>query len=162
MQYNRDAAVAYADKWAYGRNPRFFDFSDLGGDCTNFASQVLYAGSGVMNYTPLYGWFYISANDRTPSWTGVEELYRFLVSNTGAGPQARVTGLAEIDRGDIIQLKFDYGERFDHSPVVMDVGMRTPNTILLAAHSNDANCRPLSSYNYREIRPLHIVNVGEG
>lgn len=162
MQYNRDAAVAYADKWAYGRNPRFFDFSDLGGDCTNFASQVLYAGSGVMNYTPLYGWFYISTNDRTPSWTGVEELYRFLVSNTGAGPQARVTGLAEIDRGDIIQLKFDYGERFDHSPVVIDVGMRTPNTILLAAHSNDANCRPLSSYNYRELRPLHIVNVGEG
>lgn len=162
MQYNRDAAVAYADKWAYGRNPRFFDFLDLGGDCTNFASQVLYAGSGVMNYTPLYGWFYISTNDRTPSWTGVEELYRFLVSNTGAGPQARVTGLAEIDRGDIIQLKFDYGERFDHSPVVIDVGMRTPNTILLAAHSNDANCRPLSSYNYRELRPLHIVNVGEG
>ncbi|MCC8169878.1 MAG: amidase domain-containing protein [Oscillospiraceae bacterium] len=161
MQYNRDAAVAYADRWAYGRNPRFFDFSDLGGDCTNFASQTLYAGSGVMNYTPLYGWFYISANDRTPSWTGVNELYQFLVTNTGAGLQARVSTLAEIERGDIIQIRFKGGTRFDHSPVVMDVGMRTPETILLAAHSNDANCRPLSSYNYRELRPLHIVNVGE-
>lgn len=161
MQYNRDAAVAYADKWAYGRNPRFFDFSELGGDCTNFASQVLYAGSGVMNYTPVYGWFYISADNRTPSWTGVNELYRFLVSNTAAGPQARVTGLSEIEKGDIIQLKFSYGDRFDHSPVVMDVGMRTPDTILMAAHTNDANCRPLSSYNYIELRPLHIVNVGE-
>jgi hypothetical protein len=161
MQYNRDAAVEYAHKWAYGRNPRFFDFSELGGDCTNFASQVLYAGSGVMNYTPTYGWFYISADDRTPSWTGVNELYRFLVANSGAGPQARVVTLSEIDKGDIIQLKFNYGEKFDHSPVVVDVGIRTPDTILLAAHSNDSDCRPLSTYRYKELRPLHIVNVGE-
>ena len=52
MEYNRANAVAYAKKWAYGRNPKYYDFSDLGGDCTNFASQCIYAGSGVMNYTP--------------------------------------------------------------------------------------------------------------
>lgn len=161
MVYDRDAAVAYAKKWAYGRNPAFFDFSDLGGDCTNFASQVLYAGSGVMNYTPTFGWYYISVNNRAPAWTGVNELYRFLVNNTGPGPQARVVNLSQIDRGDIIQLKFTEGEKFDHSPVVTDVGNRTPATILLAAHSRDALCRPLASYSYTEIRPLHIVNVGE-
>lgn len=161
MQYNRAAAREYADEWAYRRNPRFFDFSEIGGDCTNFASQVLYAGSGVMNYTPVYGWYYISTNDRTASWTGVNELYRFLVNNKGAGPQARVVGLNEIDIGDIIQLRFSGTGRFDHSPVVMDVGMRTPDTILLAAHTNDANCRPLSTYPYNALRPLHIFNVGE-
>lgn len=161
MQYNRAAAREYADEWAYRRNPRFFDFSEIGGDCTNFASQVLYAGSGVMNYTPVYGWFYISTNDRTASWTGVNELYRFLVNNKGPGPQARVVGLNEIDVGDIIQLRFSGTGRFDHSPVVMDVGMRTPDTILIAAHSNDANCRPLSTYRYNALRPLHIFNVGE-
>ena len=59
MEYNRANAVAYAKKWAYGRNPKYYDFSDLGGDCTNFASQCIYAGSGVMNYTPTYGWYYI-------------------------------------------------------------------------------------------------------
>lgn len=161
MQYNRAAAKEYANEWAYRRNPRFFDFSEIGGDCTNFASQVLYAGSGVMNYTPVYGWFYISANDRTASWTGVNELYNFLVNNRGAGPQARLVGLNEIDVGDIIQLRFSGTGRFDHSPVVMDVGLRTPDTILVAAHTNDANCRPLSSYNYNALRPLHIFNVGE-
>ena len=161
MQYNRAAAKEYADEWAYRRNPRFFDFSEIGGDCTNFASQVLYAGSGVMNYTPIYGWFYISTNDRTASWTGVNELYNFLVNNRGPGPQARVVGLDEIDIGDIIQLRFKGEGRFDHSPVVTDVGMRTPDTILLAAHSNDANCRPLSTYPYNALRPLHIFNVGE-
>jgi len=34
MEYNRANAVAYAKKWAYGRNPKYYDFSDLGGDCT--------------------------------------------------------------------------------------------------------------------------------
>lgn len=161
MIYDRNAAVAYAERWAYGRNPEYYDFSELGGDCTNFASQVLYAGSGVMNYTRIYGWYYISLNDRAPAWTGVNELYRFLVSNQGPGPQAVVTGLDRIEKGDIIQLRFESEELFDHSPVVTDPGMRTPDTILLAAHSRDARCRPLSSYYYDALRPLHIINVGE-
>lgn len=160
MIYNRENAVAYAKKWAYRRNPDYFDFSELGGDCTNFASQCLFAGAGVMNYTPVYGWFYISTNNRTPSWTGVNELYRFLVNNTGPGPQGRVVSLSEIEAGDIIQLRFTYADRFDHSPVVVDVGERTPDTILLAAHSKDCDCRQLSTYNYTALRPLHIYNVG--
>lgn len=161
MQYNRAAARAYADRWAYFRNPRFYDFSQIGGDCTNFASQVIYAGSGVMNYTPTYGWYYISLNNRAPAWTGVEELYRFLVNNKGAGPQGRIVDLSGIDVGDIIQLRFEGNGRFDHTPVVMDVGERTPDTILIAAHSRDVNCRPLSSYIYNAMRPIHIYNVGE-
>lgn len=161
MMYNRQKAVEYANKWAYGRNPKFFDFSDIGGDCTNFASQCIFAGSGIMNYTPIYGWYYITANNRTPSWTGVNELYRFLVNNKSSGPQGRVVSLDKIDNGDIIQLKFNPGTRFDHSPVVIDVGERTPQTIKLAAHTIDSNCRPLSSYSYIEARPIHIFNVGE-
>ena len=161
MEYNRAAAVAYANEWAYRRNPEYFDFSDLGGNCTNFASQCLYAGSGVMNYTPIYGWYYISLNNRAPAWAGVDELYRFLTTNRGAGPRGRVTGLDAIRDGDIIQLKFDEGTRFDHSPVVVDAGDNTPSGILVAANSYDANCRPLSTYNYVDMRPIHIVDVGE-
>ena len=37
--YDRRAAVLYAHRWAYGRNPAFYDYEGLGGDCTNFASQ---------------------------------------------------------------------------------------------------------------------------
>lgn len=161
MIYNREKVVEYVNKWAYRRNPKYFDFSDIGGDCTNFASQCLYAGSGIMNYTPVYGWFYRSTNDRTASWTGVNELYRFLVNNRGAGPQGRVVPLREIDKGDIVQLRFGNGVRFDHSPVVVDAGDGTPQTIKVAAHSNDSNCRPLSSYSYTALRPIHIFNVGE-
>ena len=30
--YDRAGAVAYAHHWAYGRNPRFYDYERLGGD----------------------------------------------------------------------------------------------------------------------------------
>ena len=33
--YDRRAAVRYALDWAFARNPRFYDFEDIGGDCTN-------------------------------------------------------------------------------------------------------------------------------
>ena len=56
MHYDRSAAVAYARKWAFGRNPEYYDFGGIGGDCTNFVSQCLYAGAGVMNFTPELGW----------------------------------------------------------------------------------------------------------
>ncbi len=161
MVYDRRAAVAYAKEWAYRRNPRFYDFSDIGGDCTNFASQCIYAGAGVMNYTPTYGWFYISTNNRTPSWTGVNELYRFLVNNRGAGPQGRVVPLSGIQDGDIVQLQFMDDDRFDHTPVVVDRGLGTPDTVLVAAHSRDSDCRPLSTYNYINLRPINIYNIGE-
>ena len=160
MIYNREEAFRYAKRWAFGRNPRYFDFQNLGGDCTNFASQVLFAGSGVMNYTPTFGWYYNSLNSRAPAWTGVNELYRFLVSNRGPGPQGRESLLSEIEVGDIIQLRFGSSGGFDHSPIVVDVGRRTPETILVAAHTNDAFMRPLSSYSYNALRPIHIYNVG--
>ncbi len=160
MIYDRQKAVEYAHRWAFSRNPMYYDFENIGGDCTNFASQVLFAGAGVQNYTPTFGWYYISAGNRAPAWTGVNELYGFLVNNRGAGPQGRVTDLQQIEPGDIIQLKFGYYERFDHSPVVVDAGRRTPGTILVAAHTNDSDYRPLSTYRYTELRPIHITGVG--
>ncbi len=158
MPYNREAAAAYAHKWAYGFNPDFYNFDDIGGDCTNFASQCLYAGGLEMNYTPVFGWYYRSVNDRAPAWTGVNELYDFLVNNKGVGPRARVVDFAGIELADLIQINFGRSDRFDHTPVVVDVGERTPETILVAAHSCPADCRPLSSYNYRAVRCLHIIN----
>ena len=161
MRYDREKAVRYARRWALGRNPAYYDFSDIGGDCTNFASQCIFAGCGIMNLTPVFGWYYINVNDRAPAWTGVNELYDFLVSNTGAGPRGRVVRLREIKAGDIVQLRFGQGERFDHTPVVTDPGRGTPGTILVAAHSNDSLDRPLSTYRYAALRPIHIYDIGD-
>ena len=159
--YDRIAAVLYAHKWAYGRNPAFYDYEDIGGDCTNFASQCIYAGSGVMNFTPTFGWYYINANRKAPAWTGVPYLYNFLTreNRRSIGPLGEPCGLEDLLPGDLIQLSFK-GEGFQHSPIVVAVGRPAkPENILIAAHSYDADNRPLSTYEYRNIRMLHITGV---
>lgn len=152
--YNRTAAVTYARQWALLRNPAYYDFENLGGDCTNFASQCLYAGSGIMNTTPVMGWYYRSLNDRAAAWTGVEYLYRFLVKNRSVGPYAREVSQSEALPGDIVQLGRDDGS-FYHSPVITAVSPK----ILVCAHTYDALDRPLSSYVYDRTRFLHIEGV---
>ena len=38
-----------------------------------------------MNYNKNNGWYYINGNKKSPSWTGVEFLFRFLTSNKKEG-----------------------------------------------------------------------------
>lgn len=154
--YDRIAAVFYANRWAYRRNPEFFDFQGLGGDCTNFASQCIFAGTGVMNYTPDFGWYYISSDNRAPAWSGVQYLYNFLVGNKAEGPFASDVPIENVLPGDIIQLG-DENYEFYHTMVITSVGEQ-PNAenILVAAHTYDVNCRPLDTYNIINIRFLHI------
>ncbi len=161
LPYNREKAVEYAHKWAYGRNPRYLNFENLGGDCTNFASQVIYSGSGVMNYTPVYGWFYISSYDRAPSWTGVNYLYNFLVKRDGGpGPFAEEVAMKDARPGDIVQLSFSGGDIFNHSPVIVQIkNPASYNNILVAAHTDDQDNYPLTGYEWVKIRFLHIVGV---
>ena len=154
IPYDRGAAVDYARRWALSRNPAFYDFSDIGGDCTNFVSQCIYAGAGVMNYTRDYGWYYISSSDRSPSWTGVEYLYDFLINNNSVGPYAIEVPQYEADIGDVIQLGRADGD-FYHSLLIVS----TYPMILVASHSYDALDRPLYSYNYYAARFLHIEGV---
>mgnify|MGYP003291041621 CR=1 FL=1 len=159
MPYRRRAAVDYAHVWAYGRNPDYYDYDKIGGDCTNFASQCIYAGTGVMNYTPTFGWYYIDANNKAPAWTGVEYLHNFLARNeVSPGPVALILDdLSLAEPGDVIQLRFS-GDVFQHSPIVVATDFSgDPARILLAAHSYDADFRPLSTYEYEEYRVLHIL-----
>lgn len=154
LPYHRERAVAYARQWALRRNPAYYDFEAIGGDCTSFASQCIYAGSAVMNFTPVTGWYYRSAHDRTASWTGVEYLYQFLTGNTSVGPYARVVSPREAQAGDIVQLGNRAGT-FYHSPVITAVSP----AILVAAHTFDALDRPLYSYSFDAVRFLHIEGV---
>lgn len=160
IPYDRRAAVAYANRWAYFRNPNFLDFSGIGGDCTNFASQCLLAGGAVMNYTETFGWYYIDPNNRAPAWTGVEYLYNFLTKNKDVGPYATDADITAMQPGDLVQLELDQG-RFQHTPVITEIRGRVPtmNNIYVAAHSQDANCRPLSSYAIKRVRFLHIEGI---
>ena len=108
-----------------------------------------------MNYTPTFGWYFISPNDRAPGWSGVEPFYQFMTSNEGEGPFARDVTVEQLEPGDVIQLG-DFTGRYYHSLLVTGFTNGMP---LVAAHTNDAFNRPLSSYSYDAGRYLHILGV---
>jgi hypothetical protein len=150
--YDRAAAVTYAHTWASARNPRYYNFDKLGGDCTNFISQCIFAGCGVMN-RGRNGWYYNNVNDRSASWSGVEFLHNFLTrASASPGPRGEVIGLGDAAPGDIVQLSFD-GAAFSHSLLVVETGS---GGVFVATHTYDSDYRPLGSYTFLGARVLGI------
>ena len=67
--------------------------------------------------------------------------------------------LTDLRPGDLVQLSFN-GEEFQHTPVVVRVTAPiTLDTVLIAAHSYDADNRPLSTYTFQDIRFLHVLGT---
>lgn len=155
-KYNRVAASEYAQKWALSANPKFYHFGGIGGDCTNFISQCLLAGGATMNYSPL-GWFYISSSNRSASWTSVQYLQEFLLSGKSVGPFAKVEDIQNLQVGDLIQLRQN-PTHFNHTVIITKISR---GEIYVCAHSNDALNKPLSAYEFQELRGLHIVGIRE-
>ena len=153
--YNRENAVAYARKYAFSQNSLFANFAGIGGNCTNFVSQCIYAGSCEMNYKPTFGWYYISLDERSPSWSGVEYFYNFIIENADIGPFGRVATSDELENGDVIQLARNE-EGFYHTLLV--VGFDGED-ILVAAQTDNAYARPLSTYDYDYARYIKILGV---
>ncbi len=153
LNYDRIAVYNYAKEWAYKRNPDYYDFSLLGGDCTNYCSQCIFSGAPQMNFLKTFGWYYISLNNRSPSFTGVEYLYNFLVSNTGVGPFGTPCEIADVKVGDVVQLGNINGV-FYHSPIITAI---VDGKIYVSSHSQDVFNKPLLSYNAQVIRCVHIL-----
>lgn len=161
--YDRTRAVEYARRWARSRSPLFINFTGYGGDCTSFVSQCILAGSCEMNFTPTFGWYYVSPTDRAPAWSGVEAFYDFMtgspgfaMENGGVGPYGREVSRTEVEQGDVVQLADREGD-FYHTLLVTEL---RGGEILVAAHSDDALDRRLSSYvNAASQRFIHIEGV---
>ncbi len=160
VKYDRKSALNYANKYALTYNPLYYDFTNLGGDCTNFVSQCIYAGCNIMNYTQNTGWYYNSLNNRSPAWTGVEYLYNFLINNaknntsSGFGPFAKTVSLNEIMPGDVIQL----AKNNDYFHAVIVVGFMG-GIPLVASHTRNVNNYLLTNFYFEKIRCLHILGA---
>ena len=156
INYNRQRVFEYAKRWAYDRNPKYYNFDSVGGDCTNFVSQCIYEGCKIMNYTKETGWYYINGNNKAPAWSGVEFLNNFLINNKSIGPYGKFSNQNEIEIGDIVQLSFD-GQKFAHTLVVIKIENRfSLNGIYVASHTLDSFDKSISSYAYSKIRFIHI------
>lgn len=161
IQYNRNRAVEYAQKWAFSRNPQYYNFDSVGGDCTSFASQCIYAGSNIMNYTKDKGWYYINGYSKSPSWSGVEYLYQFLTTNKLVGPYGKEIIQNNIQLGDIAQLSFN-GNMYTHTLVIVNIeNPITFSGIKIASHTFDSFNKAISEYDFEKIRFIHIEGVRE-
>lgn len=156
-EYNRYEAIKYAKKWVYGRNPHYSDFEKSGGDCTNFISQCIFAGSKVMNFNRINGWYYINGKNKSPSWSGVEFLYRFLVNNKRKGPQGKEVTSREVYPGDVAQLSFN-GKIFEHSLLILNHS-NSLDELKIATHTYDVYGKKIVDYNYSKIRFIHISRI---
>ena len=78
------------------------------------------------------------------------------MENGGTGPYGREVGRAEVTPGDVVQLADGEGDYY-HTLIVTEV---RGGEILIAAHSDDALDRRLSSYvNAASQRFIHIEGV---
>lgn len=153
--YDRARAYRYARKWAFSRNPLFNDYTGIGGNCTNFVSQCIYAGSCVMNFTPLLGWYFLSDTNRTASWTGVQYFYDFITKNQGVGPYGSESAVDKLEVGDVIQLGRET-EGYYHTLLVVG---SNDGSYTVSSQSDDAFDRPLNTYEYDFARYIHIDGV---
>jgi hypothetical protein len=149
--YDRQKAVAYADKycgaaWGSGNNFRYnkkySDYNGLGGDCTNFASQVL--GDKEGGGMPFGGGWTPSSH----AWSNADGLKNYLV-HSGRGsiikigtfkeltkPSANLPNgaVAKLNLGDLIAYEKGRGN-IDHFAVV--TGFDSHGYPLVNSHTTD-------------------------
>lgn len=150
---NIPAEIDYARKWALSRNPAYYNFESIGGDCTNFISQCILAGGAAMNFTRDTGWYYRSLHDRAAAWTSVQYFYRFMMHNHGVGPFGQEIPLRDAAPGDVIQLG---AGKYHHSLMVTALHHGIP---LVCAHTADVLDVPLTAYQFDRIRCLRITHA---
>ncbi|WCK54972.1 amidase domain-containing protein [Aneurinibacillus sp. Ricciae_BoGa-3] len=156
-RYNREKAVEYANKyagaaWGAGNNhlynKKYKDYTYLGGDCTNFSSQVLgdkEEGGGL----PMgRGWHYYSGAGGSVAWVQTDGLKNFLLYSgygrlIGRGYYESMVkptekyphgAVAELQPGDLIGYEMKNGD-VDHFSVV--VGKDDNGYPLVNSHTGD-------------------------
>lgn len=155
-RYQRERAVSYANKyaglaWGAGNNNRYNqkyrDYTDLGGDCTNFASQVLGDPEEGGGLKMTHGWRYRFKAGGSESWVRTDSFKHFLLYSGYGTVVARGTfdavvkktdkhpngAFAKIQPGDLIAYEMD-GD-VDHFSVV--VGFDVHGYPLVNSHTAD-------------------------
>ncbi|WP_138419253.1 amidase domain-containing protein [Aquibacillus sediminis] len=118
FEYDRHAAVQYAERWWNDYNPEYKQF-DV--DCTNFVSQCLRAGGAPMRGAPNKGegWWYQS-NSWSYSWAVAHSL-RWYLSGSNQGLEGKeVEDPTELLPGDVICYDFEGDGRWDHNTIVVE------------------------------------------
>ena len=125
--YSVSSAKAYAESWYNGRNPAFNSYTN---DCTNFVSQILFAGGMKMD-----GSWYSNYNGTSNSWKLVVDLYNYWSPKKQTHSSwSKTTIIQQSKAGDVIQFRKTDGTRYSHAMFVYE---KSNGTIYLSGHTND-------------------------
>lgn len=146
--YNTIAATNYALQYALNPNPNYFDFTSLGGDCTNFISQCLFAGGINMHYGEALSnncWYYRNNGDRSSSWTLANGFRQYINSSLSTISMSD-SNWSSVSSGDIIQLLS--GSSAYHSLIITGIEYTTygRKELLVCAHTTNRRHVALSTY----------------
>lgn len=163
--YDRYKAVEYIDKYWHEHNKEYFDFSDLGGNCQNFASQAIHYAGVEMDVVGDRVWkFYDDALDnsnektgRSSSWASVYYFYQYAKRNNDGGIVAD-TGINKFygEPGDIIQV--GYNKEYIHTTMISKI---VDDHILINANTTDAKNYPIEAYLYPYVRLIKILGYNQ-
>ncbi|MFP8918512.1 amidase domain-containing protein [Enterococcus innesii] len=165
---NATDVKAYAQKWWNHRNPEFPDFSDVGGNCVNYTSQLLLAGGinrisptpipdSNINKDPNY-WYSYKKSDSPPTynsslaWINVGAFYNFWKESQELIQPNNLNVQRDLEVGDVIQLQHTAGGDYYHSMVVVD---KDASTVYLTGNTTDRermDIRELKDNNIRVIK----------
>lgn len=144
--FNIEAACTYAETFALTPNPKYKSFENIGGDCTNFISQILFAGELKQNN---------SWKPYTLPWIRVEDLYLYLTTSNLASKQPNGTPLS---KGCVIQFYTpEIGRYFHNGFITYEL---QNNDYLYCCHSYNKLNYPLSQiypHRYPVLRALKII-----
>ena len=145
----RLSAVEYADKYCgaasaaeneYKYNKNYRDYNPQGGDCANFASQILFEGGKFKNN---HSWNY-DKNGATGSWLNADLFKRYMI-NSG---RASVIAYGSYDKvykssykllpGDFVA----YEKKKDITHISVVTGADSRGYSLVSCHNSDRNKVP--------------------
>lgn len=127
--------------YAHWKNyhPGYRNFNGKGGDCTNFASQVLRRGGWKDDlgwYRSNDNWWYNSQN-QTFTWAGAQNWSRFAPKRT-----MRLDNVWKVGLADILQMDYTRDGVIDHTMIVTAV---TSYDVYLTYHTTDTKNRSMKS-----------------
>ena len=136
LTYDRDAAKAYADKYALSYNPTYVSFS---ADCANFGSQVMFAG-GYPDFGDSYasGWWYDKGGTSSPSNDTYSHAWIAVANQQGAWNLKYtdfVTSISDCARGDFVYYDWTGDGTWDH--VAELAGTNSDGQKVIDAHTTD-------------------------
>ncbi|MBR5995007.1 MAG: amidase domain-containing protein [Eubacteriaceae bacterium] len=166
-RYDRVSAFRYASTYVFSRNASFLDFTTIGGNCQNYASQVMRSG-GIPNDTEGdFKWKYFddsydttsAQKGRTPSWTASSSFADYAKGNTGYGLCCDTgVNMYALEAGDLIIMEGIDGDYVHTMVVIAPAYDKEGNIVDMLVDSNSTNRRnyPLSACLYSSCLPVRI------